>query len=83
MRVTWVFLKSLLVSKNTTVIDWADLGDYYLISWQDGPFRLEVIIKKTSSASSDQIDFEANYKDAGIERYPALMPLLPYEAQDV
>lgn len=47
-------------------LQWLDVGDgnYYLYAFE-GPFSISCIIPQSSPASSDQSDFETNYKTAG------------------
>lgn len=59
---TWTNFKSLLATKSGE-LQYTEILTDYVIWFTEGIMRYECIIPKVSPASSDQEDFEDNYKD--------------------
>lgn len=65
--VTWSVFKSMVDAKGL-LTQYIDIYDSYYLKAFDGPFEIRCIIPKTSPASSDQTDFETNYKNTANSR---------------
>lgn len=59
----WTTFKGFADDRNRP-IQWIDIDGHYYLSVTDGPWELQMSIKKTTPPSSDQTDFENNYKTA-------------------
>lgn len=62
IKTNWQNFKTLTSPKNL-LVQYLDKGTFYDIFAVDGPILFQTSIKKESPASSDQTDFENNYKD--------------------
>ena len=62
LEATWSQIKSLIDDK-TLLCTFAEFGNMYILEVSNGPFTVTSHINKVSPASSDQTDFEDNYKD--------------------
>lgn len=61
---TWTDIKAFIDSRNISA-QYLETSSNYHIIVIDGNFSLEIRLKKTSPANSDQLDFETNYKTSG------------------
>lgn len=69
-KVTWTVLKALAAAK-TTPVQYVDTSlGYYQVFITDNAVQFNTVIHKTDPRSSDQVDFEDNYKDANIANTP-------------
>jgi len=67
----WTTLKNFVNAKGSS-IQYLDDGSCYFLYAVDGGFTIQTIISKTTPASSDQTDFETNYKAAGNQKIKVL-----------
>lgn len=66
-RVDWATLKAFVDARGVP-LQYIDYNGTYYLAALDGVFRLDCHIDKVSPASSDQVDFENNYKAAANAR---------------
>lgn len=59
----WESIKS-YIDEPSIIYQYIDINNKYYIVALYGPFRLECIIDKTDPKSSEQLEFEENYKDS-------------------
>ena len=64
MRVDWTTFKGFIDDRSLSV-QYVDINDAYYLKAIDGNFSLDCKIQKDDPATSDQTDFEDNYKAAG------------------
>lgn len=64
IEVNWAEIKAFADARSVSV-QWVDVNGRYWLKTIDGNFSLSSNIFKTSPASEDQADFEANYKANG------------------
>lgn len=80
MLVEWNIFKSFIDERSLST-QWVDLGSKYWLKAFDGNFYLECIIVKDLPDTTDQSDFETNYKDNGNES-PNSLVTTQYEKND-
>lgn len=64
IKSSWSQLKQIIDAKNLE-IQWIQDDNSYTVSAVDGSFILSAVIPLVSPISSDQLDFETNYKNSG------------------
>lgn len=60
--VSWAKIKA-CVDNHSNYLNWTDLDSEYVLRVEHRPFVYKCTIAKVSPRSSDQADFEDNYKE--------------------